>query len=395
MKANESATSSQGSRRPCRPAQMGMPDIAEEGIPPAHVRLLTFTHYLQSLPSTKFAGLGDIIGAVPEYQRFDAMTDNDQRAFQQMFERDKSHLRECGIVLETDRQGSAYRIDRERSTFKPGLDVSAREVTSLLYIGKVALADPSFLDKEDLRFALTKIRAELVWGPGHAEAPKLDASLPDGTGTKAAAAAHPIDNVHRLRDAILDRKKVTIDYRDSTGKITRKRTIRPYGDFSNNAVWYTVAYDESRDDIRVFRADRIESLRRGNDTSSKPAYTIPASFDVNDYIKLPFQYGPTRFTAVFHINEPIPASIKATASKEGSLQEQGNGSVLWSVEANSYELASRWAIANGPGIVPVNPPELRTCHRETLERMLAHVSKTAGNMGSSATMTAEVCHGTA
>ncbi len=371
MKTSVPTVASRDPRRTSSPpGETDAIDPTEEAVPPAHVRLLTLTHYLQSLPSMRFATLGDIIGVVPEYQRFDLSTDNGSKAFKQMFERDKGHLRECGIVLETNRLENTYRIDRKRSTFKSGLDVSAREAAQMLHVGRVALADPTFLDKDELRFALTKIRAELIWGPGHADRTRMDAPTPRAVATDAPAGSYPIDNVRKLRDAVLDRKKVMIDYRDSTGKATRKRTIRPYGDFSNNAIWYVVAYDESCDDIRVFRTERIESLRRIKDTSSKPAYTIPADFDVNHYIKLPFQYGTDRFTAVFCIREPVPASIKAIATTEGTLREREDASSVWSVEANSYELASRWAIANGPGIIPLAPPKLRHCHEKALERVL-------------------------
>jgi len=61
-----------------------------------------------------------------------------------------------------------------------------------------------------------------------------------------------------LRQAIRANVKITIDYRDSKDKVT-KRTIWPFALFYWDQVQLIVAWCETRIDFRHFRADRVES----------------------------------------------------------------------------------------------------------------------------------------
>jgi predicted DNA-binding transcriptional regulator YafY len=71
---------------------------------------------------------------------------------------------------------------------------------------------------------------------------------------------------------------VRIEYFSKRSGRLAARTIRPYGIFEQRGHWYVVAFDESRDEIRTFRADRIrEAHTTGVD------YEIPEDFEVARY----------------------------------------------------------------------------------------------------------------
>lgn len=62
-----------------------------------------------------------------------------------------------------------------------------------------------------------------------------------------------------LRVAIHESRFVAIDYRDESGKASR-RNIRPLGLFFWGERWSVIAWCELRNDFRNFRLDRLQSL---------------------------------------------------------------------------------------------------------------------------------------
>lgn len=70
----------------------------------------------------------------------------------------------------------------------------------------------------------------------------------------------PVDAafMENLREAIRDNRKMTIVYRDSKDKVTR-RTIWPFAIGFWDQVQLVAGWCETRSDFRHFRADRVES----------------------------------------------------------------------------------------------------------------------------------------
>jgi predicted DNA-binding transcriptional regulator YafY len=64
-----------------------------------------------------------------------------------------------------------------------------------------------------------------------------------------------------LREAVHDRRKVFVHYRDLADK-SSERTLRPLGCFYWGKVWTLAAWCEQRGDFRTFRVDRVTYVRR-------------------------------------------------------------------------------------------------------------------------------------
>jgi predicted DNA-binding transcriptional regulator YafY len=64
-----------------------------------------------------------------------------------------------------------------------------------------------------------------------------------------------------LREAVHERRKVFINYRDVADKAS-ERTLRPLGCFYWGKVWTLAAWCEQRNDFRSFRVDRVTYVRR-------------------------------------------------------------------------------------------------------------------------------------
>jgi predicted DNA-binding transcriptional regulator YafY len=63
-----------------------------------------------------------------------------------------------------------------------------------------------------------------------------------------------------LRRAIRETRKIRLEYLDEQGNATR-RIVRPLGLTFYGVVWLIVAWCELRKDFRVFRPDRVRSIR--------------------------------------------------------------------------------------------------------------------------------------
>jgi len=66
--------------------------------------------------------------------------------------------------------------------------------------------------------------------------------------------------VEQLHQAFLMMRKMHIHYRDASGEET-ERTIEPQYLLLSYPVWYAIAWDDLRSEIRTFRCDRIEHAR--------------------------------------------------------------------------------------------------------------------------------------
>ena len=110
-----------------------------------------------------------------------------------------------------------------------------------------------------------------------------------------------------------------ITYVGSEGETT-ERMIAPYGLVLHARTWYVPAYCYLREDIRVFRLDRVRSFSR-----SEQEFTRPADFDARAYVldslaRLPGMYA---FEVIWDapigtVRELIPASLAILESVEGA-----------------------------------------------------------------------------
>lgn len=96
-----------------------------------------------------------------------------------------------------------------------------------------------------------------------------------------------VDTLTELAGACRDRQTIELEYQDRGGRASR-RTIEPLRLVSSGRRWYLLAWDRSREDWRLFRADRIQSLRCG-------AGFAPREFpeDVAGYVQRSLSQGMT------------------------------------------------------------------------------------------------------
>ena len=322
---------------------------------PAQERIVNLALHLTRYGSSGFATRTSILGEVQGYGRY-ADCDDDKTAenFRRTFENDKRALREMGFVIEVDGDDNGYRIDMNR-TFMKDLELTVAEATELKAIGTAVLATESFPFKRDLRLALAKIAGDQGWtNVSGVENPQ---PLP-GTATAA-----PVErNLEQtLREALAKRHPVQFTYH-APGKDPLEHTVEVYGDFSHEEVWYVVGLDQALGRKLTFRVDRMSDVK----VDMRSSYEIPADFKIEDYHKLPFQYGTENVEGRFVIVPERAPFSRALIRGKGSLVERDDGSLLWTVQVNDCKRAASWCIADGAGVIPISPKQLVDEYHATL-----------------------------
>ncbi len=172
--------------------------------------------------------------------------------------RDLDVLRKKGYPIETDQgRGGGIRLHRYWGVGR--LHLNYREVIDLLLSMAIMekIGSPIFLGNlkairnkiavsfpQEQRTKIQDIRNRILIG-GMASVCVLDNYAESEEGM-----------LDQLYEAFFELKKIKIIYEDAEGKTTN-RTIEPQYLFLNWPVWYALAWDELREDVRCFRLDRI------------------------------------------------------------------------------------------------------------------------------------------
>lgn len=191
--------------------------------------------------------------------------DQDDAAFERMFERDKDELRELGIPIETGplnplaEDESGYRIRRQDFEL-PEINLEPDEAAVL---GLAARVWQHASLAEATSRAVLKLRAAGV----ETDTAALGAIEP------RLAAEEP--SFWPLWEAVRDRRAVRFGYRKDPGGTAQQRQLEPWRVLSWHGRWYVVGRDLDRDAPRLFRlsriVDEVTPLGRGG------GYEVPPS----------------------------------------------------------------------------------------------------------------------
>ncbi|GAB4096142.1 WYL domain-containing protein [Brachybacterium horti] len=193
-----------------------------------------------------------LFAVIPEYK--EAVSD---QAAERMFERDKAAILELGLPLVTesdvlDDNTVYYRIASPREDAV--LDLSTAEYTVLLAASRA-------WDQAAAGGAARRVRAKLL-SLGHDADPDLLRRTPRG-------AVESLPVLSPLLEAVTDGTRVRFSYRAATGSVA-ERTVEPWVVGVHDGHWYVYGWDTGREDVRMFRASRIESFPRAAGEAARP-----------------------------------------------------------------------------------------------------------------------------
>ena len=298
----------------------------------------------------------DIKGSVEGYSE---MSDE---AFARRFYSDRAELVALGVPIHSQRDeytGEELYTMRSERYFLPELELKDDELAALqtaLYLleGKFAYAEP-------LRLALQNLA---LGRPGFAEAP-TDTALRVEVLDPDYSAEMP-GRLGKLEAAISKQRTVKFSYWSISRDEVAERTVNPYALLSDNGVWYVVAYDVDRDDMRTFRVSRIRGDIRFA-TRRERDFRIPPDFDIDKYRgRPPWQVGDPAGEARIEVACDTAWWVERTYGGRGRVEDG-----VFVTEYSSLPLLASWVLRQDGRAIPQAPPALRREVAESLRRVRA------------------------
>jgi predicted DNA-binding transcriptional regulator YafY len=239
-----------------------------------------------------------------------------------------------------------------------------------------------FTLEEAVALVLGTGMVEELWGELYRESArgalaKLENLLPEeqarevawARGSLVATGMHRADLVvqtpklEKLRRAIREHRSVSMNYQSNQVPHPSQRGLDPYALVHRWGWWYVIGFCHTRQEIRTFRVDRITEV-----ILSDATFHVPGGFNLQAYLK---NEQPTQPQVKARLKVEASASHLVTSNRSywESIEEQADGSVLVTFSAPTLEWAASTALAYGPAVEVLEPPELRRMLAEWLDVM--------------------------
>ncbi len=231
-----------------------------------------------------------------------------EEAAERKFERDKAALADLGIViahLPPNAEGrDGYVLSRE-DYYLPAVDFAPEEMAVLYAAGSAALASGAFPGRADLAHALRKIAFVSREDPQSAP-PRLFAD--HGRAGEGLAGRLEV-----LWEALVARKRVSLEYRSVGSAEPSERDVDPWGLCLRRGVWVLVGYCHLRKARRTFHVDRIEEVRVNKVRPRSADYEAPPDFDIAEIARE--QVWEHRFHAPIEVELALDAELAPMAGR--------------------------------------------------------------------------------
>lgn len=175
-----------------------------------------------------------------------------------------------------------------------------------------------------------------------------------------------------LREAVTSQQRVDMEYYTFSRDDLTERKVDPYLVFASMGHWYVSGYCHLAQDRRIFRLDRIKSLRLREETFDRP--------DEDGDIPPPLVYapGPEDVRVVLHVveevavwlSEYLPMWLSGYVPIESSRNLKGGRKELV-FRTSAFPVLEKLLLRFGSDVEVIEPPELADRLREGAARILA------------------------
>lgn len=166
--------------------------------------------------------------------------------------------------------------------------------------------------------------------------------------------------LEKLRRAAREHRNVTMLYQTSQVPHPTERKLDPYALVHRWGWWYVIGFCHVHKEIRTFRVDRIVEV-----TLRETSFTKSAEFDLQEYLKREMQAQP-QIIARLKFDASSAHIIAGNHSYWQTVEPQADGSVEVTFVSPTLEWVASSALAYGPAVEVLEPPELRTMMAEWL-----------------------------
>jgi proteasome accessory factor B len=317
----------------------------------------------------------DIMNQVADYNDDWSSGDNRRReSARRKFERDKSELRDLGIVLET-KQVAAEHTDqpvegyllRSRDFYLPYIEVQSRHIRG----ANRPYGLPS-ITLEPAEIPILRRAAERVARLGDTplgsaaksalrklafDRPELERR--EGERAFTAPTRAGFDKTFAvLLEAVQQRRAVACTYYSIGRDDESQREIEPYGLMLSWGRWYCVGLARDRAALRVFQVDRMRDARVLGPESE---FTVPRSFDIQSYLhRSPWELSDRKpFTARVRIAFPQSRWVVGEGLGRVTKPVTKDGGVELEFDVRIEQTFLRWLLTFGPQAELLSPKWLK------------------------------------
>lgn len=207
----------------------------------------------------------------------------------------------------------------------------------------------------------TRERVQAIRGAVALDTPALP---PDDTPAR-------LDAVAQCSAAARQRRRLRLRYLASDGART-ERLFDCYGVVHHDRRWYAVGYCHLRQDMRVFRLDRVRAITPRDET-----FTPPPDFDCLAYAIQAFAAIPDAWLAQALLHTTFAEAARQSPPTFATLEEQPDGVLLRAYD-RSLEHTARFLLGLGCSFEVIGPPELLDVFSKLAGDVAAMVSRSRG-----------------
>jgi predicted DNA-binding transcriptional regulator YafY len=188
--------------------------------------------------------------------------------------------------------------------------------------------------------------------------------------------AHPLEKgaVRTLRiieNAVRNCETLGFNYYSLSRNHTTKRTVDPYGLTFRRHSWYLVGYCHLRSSVRVFRPDRISSVK-----TTRRKFERPEDFSIEQFYADSWEVfaSEQKATVVLRFDKRTEAIAKPMLNGRGEFTGGDRNPITFKGEIPVSDEFCRWLMTLGRNVEVVAPKELR-------EKVAAHHREAAAHYG--------------
>ena len=335
---------------------------------------LTVTLLAHRFPCT----FGELAKGVPAYAGAFSDDATTRDSVKRAFERDKKELRDAGIpVITRGEEGSedlAYSI-AARDFYLPYLELvaegvrlagSAEKPEGYRSLPTLAFAPDELEVIADAAVKARQMGNDVLAGDADSAVRKLAFDLPldavrahDARLLPARAAADPA-TLQRLGAALMQRKRVTLEYRGMSDDAVTTREVEPYGLVFLGGHWYLVARDVAKDALRNFRVSRVGGATPNTRKAGTPDYAIPPSFRLREHAQSRQSWEIGDGSALRAVVEFEGWGARTGGGLGEAVEDEPTqaGRVRRRFTVRRLDAFVRWLLSFAGGAHPIDPPDL-------------------------------------
>jgi predicted DNA-binding transcriptional regulator YafY len=165
------------------------------------------------------------------------------------------------------------------------------------------------------------------------------------------------DNLFKkMNTAIRTEQCMVMDYYSFNRDQYSSRTVDPYQIVYRDGFWYLVAFCHFREEIRLFRVDRIQQLEFAPDSFEKPT-----DFDLETYLGSAWQMerGPEFEFSIRFYGDAARYVQETQFHPSQQIVLSNDNTILFTAHACGIKSVARWAMQFGNEAEVLEPVELR------------------------------------